>query len=135
MAGGQLADGEPSAWLRRAANACAHRGVGRARMVGRATRVVWFEASGSCIPRRARPPAFGLSFALVLALVAQGLAHDLPTFPRVRLVGVWDDPGHLARRVLAVEVRDPAGRTPVIGAALAVSELEGERGYDRRLVG
>src|SRR5437899_183995 len=133
MAGGPPADGEASARLCHASNASSNRGVGRARMVSLAVRVVRFEAAGSCPPRRARPPAFGLSVALVLALVAQGLAHDLPTFPRVRLVGAWDDPGHPTRRVLAVEVRAPAGRTPVIGAQVAVSGLERERGSAVRL--
>src|SRR5438093_141502 len=73
---------------------------------------------------RARGSVARLSFALVLALLSQGLAHDLPTFPRVRLVGVWDDPGHPARRVLAVEVRDPTGGAPVIGAEVVVSGLD-----------
>lgn len=47
-------------------------------------------------------------------------AHKLPNFPQVRLLSVearWEDP--LARR-LAVEVRDPAGRQPVLGAEVKV---------------
>jgi len=82
---------------------------------------------------RARGSVARLSFALVLALLSQGLAHDLPTFPRVRLVGVWDDPGHPGRRVLAVEVRDPTGGAPVIGAEVVVSGLERDRGSAVRL--
>lgn len=62
-----------------------------------------------------------------------GHAHELPTFPRVRLISVLPHPGEPASRILAVEVRDPSGQRPVSGAEVLVSGLERERGSAVRL--
>lgn len=61
------------------------------------------------------------------------LSHELPTFPRVRLLAVEPHPREPAVRIVAVEVRDPSGRQPVSGAEVSVSGLERERGSAVRL--
>jgi len=72
--------------------------------------------------------------ALWLSVWGQAsLAHELPTFPRVRLLAVEPHPREPAVRIVAVEVRDPGGRQPVAGAGVSVSGLERERGSAVRL--
>ncbi len=62
-----------------------------------------------------------------------GLGHELPTFPRVRVLSLLPHPWEPATRILAVEVRDPSGRTLVAGAEVLISGLEQERGSAVRL--
>lgn len=71
--------------------------------------------------------------ALVAAGAGPALPHELPTFPRVRLISVLPHPGEPASRILTVEVRDPSGQRPVAGAEVLVSGLEQERGSAVRL--
>lgn len=66
-------------------------------------------------------------------LSTRGLAHELPTFPRVRLLSVLEHPWEGASRILVIEVQDPSGRQPVAGAQVFVSGLERERGSAVRL--
>lgn len=75
-----------------------------------------------------------LAAALVLASATlPALGHELPTFPRVRLLSVLEHPWEPTSRILVVEVRDPSGRQPVAGAQVFVSGLERERGSAVRL--
>jgi len=63
----------------------------------------------------------------------QGLAHELPTFPRIRVLSVLEHPWEPASRILSVEVLDPRGREPVDGAQVLVSGTEKERGSAVRI--
>lgn len=73
--------------------------------------------------------------ALVLLYAAppQGLAHELPTFPRIRLLSVLEHPWEPSSRILTVEVRDPSGREPVADAWVQVAGIEKERGSALRV--
>lgn len=133
MAGRPRAGGAPGAASRPGLGTPYDADVGRIRRLG-----AWAALAGpGAADRRQR----GLGLArlglvpvlLVSVLESPGLAHDLPTFPRVRLVAVLDDPGQAGRRVLVLQVRDPAGRDPVVGAEVVVSGLEQERGSAVRL--
>ncbi len=70
---------------------------------------------------------------LVCAAPLQGLAHELPTFPRVRLLSVLAHPWEPSSRILTVEVRDPSGREPVTGAQVQITGIEKEQGSGLRL--
>lgn len=70
---------------------------------------------------------------LLCASPLQGVAHELPTFPRIRLLSVLEHPWEPASRILTVEVLDPGGREPVVGAQVLVSGIEKERGSALRL--
>jgi len=74
------------------------------------------------------------TLALLLSASAiQGLAHELPTFPRIRLLSVLEHPWEHGSRILTAEVLDPRGREPVVGAQVLVSAIEKERGSGLRL--
>lgn len=75
---------------------------------------------------------FGL-FLLFCAGSLETLAHELPTFPRIRLLSVLEHPWEPASRILSVEVLDPRGREPVVGAQVLVSGTEKERGSAVRI--
>lgn len=76
------------------------------------------------------------TLALLLSVSAiQGLAHELPTFPRIRLLSVLEHPWEPGSRILTIEVLDPGGREPVVGAQVLVSAIEKERGSAVRLRG
>lgn len=63
----------------------------------------------------------------------EAAGHKLPNFPQVRLLGIepgWDD---LLRYRLKVEVRDPAGREPLVGADVTVRAIHATLGSGLRL--
>lgn len=65
---------------------------------------------------------------LLSSFSLSALAHDSPSFPRIRLLSVLEHPWELASRILSVEVLDPSGKEPVTGAQVLVSGIEKERG-------
>jgi len=70
---------------------------------------------------------------LLWTSLLSGFAHELPTFPRIRLLSVLEHPWEPASRILTVEVLTPGGREPVAGAQVMVSGIEKERGSALRL--
>jgi len=82
---------------------------------------------------RGRASAALCGFTLLLACVRPAAPHELPIFPRVRLVSAIPHPCEPAVRVVTVEVRDPSGGEPVTDAEVVVSGLERARGSAVRL--
>lgn len=75
-----------------------------------------------------------LGVALLLGSIPLlALAHELPTFPRIRILSVLEPPWEPASRILSVEVLDPSGGAPVVGAQVLVSGIEKERGSAVRI--
>jgi len=62
-----------------------------------------------------------------------GLAHELPTFPQIRLLSVLEHPWEPSSRILTVEVLDPGCRAPVAGAEVQVTGIEKEQGSGLRV--
>lgn len=84
----------------------------------------------SPVRSRASAVLFGLT---LLASASPVVPHELPTFPRVRLVSVIPHPWEPAVRIVTVDVRDPGGREPVSDGEVVVSGLERARGSAVRL--
>ncbi len=83
--------------------------------------------------RRSGTRAVLLGVILLLASAPPGGPHELPTFPRVRLLAATPHPWQPATRILTVKVRDPSGQTPVANAEVFVAGLERARGSAVRL--
>lgn len=89
------------------------------------------EGSLSSLPQRLVCRVFALlalTLAGLLASVPEVLAHRLPGFPQIRLLGTEPDPADPLARFVTVHVLDPAGRQPVSGAEVTARALHGERG-------
>jgi hypothetical protein len=84
-------------------------------------------------PIRSRASAALFGLTLLLACTPTVAPHELPTFPRVRLLSVIPHPWEPAVRIVTVEVTDPGGREPVTDGEVVVSGLERARGSAVRL--
>ena len=74
-----------------------------------------------------------MALALVVLAWRDASAHKLPNFPQVRLLSTEfgrDDP--LLRRLI-IQVRDPAGREPVLGSEVTVRGLHATLGSGLRV--
>ncbi|MGH7318331.1 MAG: FixH family protein [Candidatus Rokuibacteriota bacterium] len=73
----------------------------------------------------------GLVALGLIVLTGEAGGHKLPSFPQVQLLGAEAD-APLVRR-LTVEVRDPAGKEPVLGADVTVRALHADVGSGLRM--
>jgi len=103
------------------------RPVGRARwpeLLSRDGRATW----------RSTPRLVAMCVAMVFGLLASsGVAHELPSFPRIEVVAARPDPFRPSSWNYTVRVLDPGGRTPVSDADVRVSGFERRRGSGARL--
>lgn len=74
-----------------------------------------------------------MALGLVGLARQEAAGHKLPNFPQVRLLGVEPGRDDLLRYHLKVEVRDPAGREPLVGADVTVRAIHATLGSGLRV--